>query len=811
MNNYREWIIRYHGNLKKALQGTHAMMDIINERYAIITIRDEQISYLRALVQIECMEESRPINEIPWWIDPKQMISMSEQRVGVGGEGIRVGWIGHKMNIDYNNYSKPTGGTRILCMHDGIRQYNTEHISSISRNQEKHSVPRSLSPMDMCIGNGGVASDNDIVLINWQKDRFYTADTIRALRFIIERTHHTQMPLVIYFPFDISKESSRHNKLMEDIVSEMALWGKIDIVSSLDDLLDLLIPAPMIEGYRIIDLPYELAPEDGIIDAIIVYNSFSVQETITKDQNVTIFPLVYPYFGVRGTVRDIQRIFTQYLGKTTGGFLSFVAGNQPLNITQANFKAVSILKSPVNFQGNNTLIGIIDTGIDYTNPAFIGDKGETRIVSIWDQTIGSSSPYGYGTVYDQAMINTALKSTDPFEVVPHKDEWGHGTILAGIAAGSGKYADGTYKGIATGAELVIVKLKTTTPTMQGIYYSEYTPLAFSALDIALAVQYLADLANLLQKPISICIPSGTNSGSHDGTNILESIITTYGENPGICTVLSAGDEANKGHHASGNLKEEQEQQVKLTFPKGEGGFVVEIWAMFGDRLEVSLTTPRTNEAPSYTVQLNEAQTHQLEGNSFISSGGSVLDRGTGCQVIRFRTENPVSGEWIINIKGITVIDGRYNIWIPKTGMILPETVLTPASPFTTIYNASSSSGVITVGCHDKRALGPCPSSGRGPTRDDRIKPDFLVEGVDIPGPLPDNKWGLITGTSPASAITAGICSLVYEEQIINGVQLANTAIMRALLVERLKREPTISYPNPSRGYGLLDINSILFE
>ncbi|HHX63128.1 MAG TPA: S8 family peptidase [Epulopiscium sp.] len=567
----------------------------------------------------------------------------------------------------------------------------------------------------------------------------------------------------------------------------------------------------MVEESSVLDIPYELLSEDDIIDVFITYNNLNSEIIIIPPSNTTIYPLDFPYSGVRGPRGKIEQVFTDYLGKAATTIIPFILGNEPQDIVQGEFKATSILKSPVSFDGTNTLIGIIDTGIDYTNPSFTNSDGETRIISIWDQTIGMDSPYGYGTVYDKEIIDRALKSSDPFEIVPHKDEWGHGTMLAGIAAGFGTYEKGIYKGVAPGAELVIVKLKPASHAMQSFFYGKYNPLGFSALDIALAFQFLINLANQIRKPISICLPSGTNSGSHDGTNILDSIILSYSSNPGVSTVISVGEEANKAHHASGDLKEAKEQSLKLTIAKGQVGFLAEIWAMFGDRIEVLLTPPKSEDDIPPSILLNENQTYRLSEDSSVWSQGIIFDVDTGAQVIHFRFENPMEGEWIIKVRGTVVIKGRYDIWIPKTGMILPGTVLSPASPFTTIYNTSSAAGVIAIGCYNEISLSACPSSGRGFTRSNEVCPDYIVDGVDIPGPLPGNRWGTISGTAPSGAITVGLTSHIYQNQLIQGDELANTIIMKAILSDQVKRQPTLSYPNPSSGYGVIDINSDLSQ
>src|SRR5690606_3544901 len=104
---------------------------------------------------------------------------------------------------------------------------------------------------------------------------------------------------------------------------------------------------------------------------------------------------------------------------------------------------------------------IIDTGIDYTHEAFLHADGTSRILSIWDQTIQDGTPpegFSYGTNYTREQINNALQLDNPLSIVPTMDENGHGTFLAGIAAGNINEAE-NFSGVAPGSEIVVVKLK----------------------------------------------------------------------------------------------------------------------------------------------------------------------------------------------------------------------------------------------------------------------------------------------------------------------------------------------------------------
>ena len=106
-------------------------------------------------------------------------------------------------------------------------------------------------------------------------------------------------------------------------------------------------------------------------------------------------------------------------------------------------------------------MGFLDTGILYTHPAFQAPGNLTRIVRIWDQTIPSpqgNGPFGYGTEYTEDMINQALSSDSPFSQVPSTDTSGHGSYVAGVAAGSGN-PQAEFTGAAPKSRIAAVRLK----------------------------------------------------------------------------------------------------------------------------------------------------------------------------------------------------------------------------------------------------------------------------------------------------------------------------------------------------------------
>jgi subtilisin family serine protease len=148
-----------------------------------------------------------------------------------------------------------------------------------------------------------------------------------------------------------------------------------------------------------------------------------------------------------------------------------------------------------NLRGRGVLIGFVDTGIDYTNPVFSYADGTTKIISIWDQSLNTDQvPDGmaYGTEFSRNQINEALKNNDPLSIVPSKDEIGHGTMLAGIAAGNEVPEKGFY-GVAPDAELVIVKLKQAKANLKAFFRVPEDRLCYQENDINMGYQYLIKL------------------------------------------------------------------------------------------------------------------------------------------------------------------------------------------------------------------------------------------------------------------------------------------------------------------------------
>ena len=135
--------------------------------------------------------------------------------------------------------------------------------------------------------------------------------------------------------------------------------------------------------------------------------------------------------------------------------IEYVEKPKRLFFQAANGRRVScvppVQNPPFSLFGSGVLVAIIDSGIDYTNPDFRNDDGTTRIRNLWDQTIMGNPPEGYliGTEFTREQIDEAIKQpTVPMrmQIVPSVDVSGHGTSVAGIAAGMEEEAEGEFIG-----------------------------------------------------------------------------------------------------------------------------------------------------------------------------------------------------------------------------------------------------------------------------------------------------------------------------------------------------------------------------
>lgn len=491
---------------------------------------------------------------------------------------------------------------------------------------------------------------------------------------------------------------------------------------------------------------------------------------------------------------------------------------------------LSAFNSPaLNNQGKGVLIGLVDTGIDYRSPLFQNPDGTTRIAGIWDQSVpieedvlpagvpdyypmGGSS---YGTEYTREQINEALASDDPLSLVPTQDTIGHGTFLAGLAAGS-SIPQEDFTGAAPEAELAVVKLKPAKKYLRDFYLIPSDAPAFQENDIMMGIKYLRMMADRLKKPLVILLAMGSNSGSHIGTSPLSQVTQNYSGFFGIITVIAGGNETGAAHHFYASIPagtEYEDVEIRVGKEEAERGFVLELWAADADTYTVGFISPsgeRISRIP--IIANNETSIPFLLDATTITVNYQLIEAESGSQLIFMRFQTPAAGIWTVRVYNTQRFKGTFHMWLPVQGMISEETVFLRPDPYSTITVPGNSRLPITVGAYDTSTGGIYIHSSRGFTPNQIVKPELAAPGVNILGPSVGRKPGsdtpmtTRTGTSAAAAITAGATANLLGWGIVEGnYPTMSEASVKSYLIRGAQRNPALTYPNREFGYGTLDL------
>lgn len=467
----------------------------------------------------------------------------------------------------------------------------------------------------------------------------------------------------------------------------------------------------------------------------------------------------------------------------------------------------------LRLRGRGVLLGIIDTGIDYTHPAFRYTDGSSRIYGLWDQTVQSGTPpfdLQYGSGYTNEDLNTALASDNPFSVIPSMDTNGHGTFMAGAAAGSSLPND-NFIGAAPSAMIAVVKLKEAKRYLRDLFYHTGNEPVYQETDIMMGIRYLLTLAREIQAPVIICIGLGTNQGAHSGRSALANLLTNNTSYWGIYTAAAAGNEAGKAHHYLGEAPDGDDYTtVEIIVQENTQGFTLELWGSPPEIYSVGFESPLGEVIRRLPARINFRDTVDFvleKTRIFLSS--EVVQTVSGDQLIFFRFINPTPGSWKIRVYATEGDSGIFHMWLPISGFSSPDVIFLRPNPDTTLTAPAAAEALLTTGAYNAYNDSLFLNSSRGYTRNDTVKPDIAAPGVDVFGPSPGGGFVTKTGTSAAAAITAGACALVIEWGAgRTPPRIFNQAEMKAMFIRGARRSPERIYPNREWGYGILDVYRI---
>lgn len=483
--------------------------------------------------------------------------------------------------------------------------------------------------------------------------------------------------------------------------------------------------------------------------------------------------------------------------------------------------------------GNGVVVGIIDSGINFEHKSFRKPNGDTRILAIWDLTLtpnsGESSPGNFnlvdgtavtpaGVEYDSDAINDALEESDPLDHIRHRDatsgDGQHGTHVAGIAAGNGLQDDSCsdvykYVGVAPEAEIIMVKTNNfdDTEVIQGIAYI---------------------MSKAASKPFVINMSFGSALGPHDGSEQLTlEIDRLISSGAGRVVVKSAGNEGNDEQHIEGTIAGSGTGTFSFFVgAESRKKIYLDLWYPAAGNLSITVTP--NGETAKGPVTRGNSQTYNLSnGSNLIVGSYTGANNGVpGNNDNRILLTLDPNGNtnlgdnWSVSLKNEGASEVKYHCWLSGFA------VINNATDSYTITSPGDGNQIITAGSFNSRSKkgstlgGLSDFSSRGPTRDERHKPDITAPGAVIwstKGTLPgccDKFWCWCCniyhdskqGTSMAAPHVTGAIALILEKN----PTLTSAQILTFLQNSAKKDDQTGDPPNPDHwGAGKLDIKAAM--
>ncbi|MGF1474339.1 MAG: S8 family serine peptidase [Geminicoccaceae bacterium] len=458
--------------------------------------------------------------------------------------------------------------------------------------------------------------------------------------------------------------------------------------------------------------------------------------------------------------------------------------------------------------GRGVVVGVIDSGVDYTHDDFRNDDGTTRLAWFGHARRLANSSQSVFDEFDEADINGALQGS---QTLPQGDPNGHGTHCASIAAGNGRASQGRFRGGASQATIMAARCDELTDS-----------------HVIWAIRRMFELAG--DRPCVINCSFGGHWGPHDGTSAIENVIARAA-GPGRIIVVAAGNEAEDQIHWQGQLQVGQDLVIPVRIGDEQGQFV-DVWVPRGDELDIEIEDPSGARFPA------DGNVHN--GLFGLVVGDWMLDPVNRDQNLNVRVGNsPIGSIWRIRLTPSRVIQGRVHAWAgtsdPRTARNLFPMV---TSPEYSIGMPATEERAISVASFVSRANitrsgtaiptpglavgGLSPFSSHGPNRLGAQLPDVAAPGQYITAALasnsdfetdsnlvlrhdPTGRYITIQGTSMATPFVVSVIALMLERE----PHLDPTEVRQRLRITAQRDDLTGAVWNPGFGFGRIDVQAIL--
>ncbi len=491
------------------------------------------------------------------------------------------------------------------------------------------------------------------------------------------------------------------------------------------------------------------------------------------------------------------------------------------------------------YKGKGVLVGIFDTGNYFKHPDFRDptDQTKSRILKMWDQTLTptgaevSPSGFTYGVEYTKAQLDDELAGvTTGF--VREADTHGHGTHVAGTAAGNGMaLTSKKYTGMAPESDLIIVR--------GGVS-------SFSETNIINGLTYFNNVATALGKPIVVNMSIGGHFSAHDGTGPEEEAVDFFSNSgPGRVVAIAAGNDNGSNIHKQNIIAPGSTGTISISLGNNTStgdifGFL--LYSNSSDDFSAVITAPG---GETVTANVGEKKEQNVILNGIKVYADNLIDSSNNHRYLDFflqrvsSSTSDVSGTWTIAItnKGISniitngwqyhagtsivasIIGGDSNYLIGSPGAA--KTAITTASYSGTLSwysNKTGTPGAYSYTDTSKRVDGLSTFSSYGPLTDGTQKPDIAAVGEIVVSALSPSVittsnssnvdgtyYQVMSGTSMATPVVTGAIALMLQAK-----PTANySEIKNALITNAQTDASTGVVPSYTWGYGKLDVYQAL--
>ncbi|HOX42562.1 MAG TPA: S8 family serine peptidase [Myxococcota bacterium] len=452
--------------------------------------------------------------------------------------------------------------------------------------------------------------------------------------------------------------------------------------------------------------------------------------------------------------------------------------------------------------GQGVLVALVDTGLDWGHPDFLDPAGQTRVAWLLDQTLPAAGLHpelealGGGAVFSAAELQAALDGQSGAALGAGRDTFGHGTHVAGVAAGD----DPLYAGVAPGARLVAVKAMGAGDT------------GFDEARVLRALAFVAEAARLEGAPVALNLSLGSQMGAHNGSEAVELALTQLarGSAPRCGVAVAAGNEGQLWLHARAPVADELRLGLRVAeaeppSPDRPARVVVDLW--HDAALEVRVESPagaRSEPVSGRGPNLAVDQRDTYGRVQLVAAAEAAPESGLWRTTLTLSGEAgaPLElGDWALVVRGSA---GRLDAWIGELDLLgtpLPRFV-DHQDPGTMVGPPATAADAVAVAARHHRtdwtdAVGEVHLTGvppgalasfstRGPTRDGRLSPTLTAPGVAVASSLsadadprtpasmfyaggslrlvlPDGRHALGSGTSMAAPFATGLMALLLEQ------------------------------------------------